>query len=81
MRRSGGFAGLTNAGAVDLDGDDDRAEELRSLVGRVDVASVPGGTAGADRFVYDFDICGDRCRVPEQHLTSELRRIAELVLR
>jgi hypothetical protein len=86
VRRSGGFAGITREGAVDLDGDDDRAEELRSLVGRVDVASVPGGPGGgpgrgADRFVYEFDLCGDRFRVPEQHLTTDLRRIAQLVLR
>ena len=81
VRRTGGFAGLSSEGAVDLDGDDDRVDELRSLVGRVDVAGVPGGSAGADRFVYDFDLCGDRCRVPEQHLTPDLRRIADLVLR
>jgi hypothetical protein len=81
VRRTGGFAGLTHEGAVDLEGDDDRAEELRSLVDRVDVAGVPGGSAEADRFVYDFDLCGERCRVPEQHLTGELRRIAELILR
>jgi hypothetical protein len=81
VRRTGGFAGLSHEGAVDLDGEDDRVDELRSLVGRVDVAGVPGGTAGADRFVYDFDLCGDRCRVPEQHLTPDLRRIADLVLR
>jgi hypothetical protein len=82
VRRSGGLAGITAEGAVDLDSDDDRTEELRTLVGRVDVASVPGGPdGGADRFVYDFDLCGDRCRVPEQHLTSELQRIAQLVLR
>jgi hypothetical protein len=81
VRRSGGFAGMTSEGAVDLDGDDDRTEELRTLVDRVDVAGIPGGSAGADRFVYDFDLRGDRCRVPEQHLTTELRRIAELVLR
>ena len=31
-------------------------------------------------FVYDFDLCGDRATVPEQHLTADLRRIAELVL-
>jgi hypothetical protein len=81
VRRSGGFAGLSSEGAVDLDGDDDRVDELRSLVGRVDTADVPGGAGGADRFVYDFDLCGDRCRVPEQHLTADLRRIADLVLR
>jgi Zn-dependent metalloprotease len=81
VRRTGGLAGLTSEGAVDLDGDDERAGELRSLVDRVDVASIPGGSGGADRFVYDFDLCGDRCQVPEQHLTPELHRIADLVLR
>jgi hypothetical protein len=82
VRRTGGFAGASTEGVVDLDGDDDRAGELRSLVGRVDVAAVPPGRpGGADRFVYEFDLCGDRCRVHEQHLTPDLRRIADLVLR
>ncbi|SFB85235.1 Thermolysin metallopeptidase, catalytic domain [Nocardioides terrae] len=81
VKRSGGFAGLTKEGVVDLDGDDERAGELRDLVVRVDVASLSGGTAGADRFVYDFDLCGAQCRVPEQHLTPDLHRIAQLVLR
>lgn len=88
VRRSGGVAGMTRHAAVDLDGDDERSGELRDLVRRVDVAALPGvaeGTGteaeGADRFVYDFDLCGDRCRVPEQHLTPDLRRIAELLLR
>ena len=81
VRRSGGFAGLTQEGVVDLEGEDERAGELRTLVGRVDVASIPGGAEGADRFVYDFDLCGSRCRVPEQHLTADLRRIAQIVLR
>ena len=31
-------------------------------------------------YVYAFDLCGDRATVPEQHLTSDLRRVADLVL-
>jgi len=81
VKRTGGFAGITKEGVVDLEGGDERAGELRDLVGRVDVASLPGGTGGADRFVYDFDLCGAQCRVPEQHLTPDLHRIAQLVLR
>ncbi|MFI2708120.1 protealysin inhibitor emfourin, partial [Nocardioides sp. CER28] len=82
VRRSGGLAGVGKEGAVDLEGSDDRVDELRALVGRIDVADVPGGeVGGADRFVYDFDLCGDRCRVPELLLTPDLRRVVELVLR
>ncbi|MEX0426846.1 protealysin inhibitor emfourin [Nocardioides sp. DS6] len=82
VRRSGGFTGRTVEGAVDLDADDDRAGELRDLVGRVDVAALPQEQAPQpDRYVYDFDLCGSTCRLPEQHLTTELQRIADLVLR
>ena len=31
-------------------------------------------------YVYAFDLCGDRATVPEQHLTADLRRVADLVL-
>ena len=30
-----------------------------------------------DMYVYAFDLCGDRATVPEQHLTSDLRRVAD----
>ena len=33
-----------------------------------------------DRYVYEFDLCGSRARVPEQHLSADLARIAELLL-
>ena len=33
-----------------------------------------------DHYVYDFDLCGACATVPEQHLTDDLRRIADLVL-
>jgi Zn-dependent metalloprotease len=80
VARSGGFAGLRAGGEADLDGDDPRAPELAALVDRVDLAGVPGDDPQPDRYVYDFDLCGARCRVPEQHLTPALARIAELLL-
>ncbi|MDF1604949.1 protealysin inhibitor emfourin [Nocardioides sp. YIM 152315] len=80
VRRTGGFAGLRTAGELDLDGDDPRGPELAALVDRVDLASVAGGPPQPDRFVYDFDLCGDAATVPEQHLTADLRRIADLLL-
>ena len=39
-----------------------------------------GGAPQPDRFVYDFDLCGDCATVPEQQLTPDLRRLADLVL-
>jgi len=80
VRRSGGFAGLRKANEVDLDGDDPRAPEVADLVDRIDLRAV--GTEGPqpDRYVYDFDLCGDCATVPEQQLTDDLRRIADLVL-
>ena len=80
VRRTGGFAGLRASGELDLEGDDPRAPELAALVDRVDLGAVPGGDPQPDRYVYDFDLCGARCRVPEQHLTPDLARIAELLL-
>jgi len=82
VRRSGGFAGRSIHGDVDLDADDDRVPELRDLVSRVDVGTLPqGDQAKPDMFVYDFDLCGATCQLPEPHLTPDLRRIADLVLR
>jgi hypothetical protein len=83
VSRSGGFVGRTVAGSVDLAEDDPRAAELAALVDRVDradLAGVAGGVPKPDMYVYDFDLCGDRATVPEQRLTAELRRIADLVL-
>ena len=80
VRRTGGFAGLRTSGELDLDGDDPRAPEAAGLVDRVDLAVVGSGPPQPDRYVYDFDLCGDAATVAEQHLTSELRRLADLVL-
>lgn len=81
VRRSGGFAGLRVGGEVDLDGDDPRAPEVADLADRVALPSLAETAAQVDRYVYDFDVCGACVRVPEQHLTGDLRRLADLVLR
>ena len=80
VRRSGGFAGRSVDGAVDLDSDDPRTGELRHLVDTIDLRGVTGGRPHPDMFVYAFDLCGSQATVPEQHLTDELRRVASLVL-
>ncbi len=81
VRRSGGFIGRSVEAAVDLDSDDDRAGELRDLVGRVRGRQTKGSTPYPDGFTYDFDLDGETRRVFERDLTPELRRIADLVLR
>jgi hypothetical protein len=81
VRRTGGFAGMVRSGEVDLDGADERVPELSTLVERAAAADVPSEPGRPDAFVYDFDLGGSTRRVPEQHLTDDLRRIAELVLR
>jgi len=81
VRRTGGFAGRTSEGALDLEGNDERVPEVRSLVDRIDLAQVAPGRPHPDMFVYDFDLCGRRAaQVPEQHLTPDLSRLAVLVL-
>ena len=81
VRRTGGFAGLSADGEVDLDTQDERASELAGLVDRINLREVAGGTPKPDMYLYAFDLCGDRATVPEQHLTDDLRRVADLVLR
>jgi len=80
VRRTGGFAGLAADGEVDLEADDPLRDEVRSLVERIDLSGVRPAPSHPDMYVYDFDLLGSRAVVPEQHLTSELRRLAELLL-
>ena len=81
VRRSGGFIGATVSGQVDLDEpDDDRVGEVRSLVDRIDLTTVARGRPYPDMYSYDFDLRGSRAIVPENELTPELRRLADLVL-
>jgi hypothetical protein len=82
VRRSGGFVGSTIEGQVDLDGpDDDVVAEVRDLVARIDLAAAAAsGKAYPDMYSYVFVLGGTRATVPEQHLTPELRRLADLLL-
>ncbi len=80
VRRTGGFAGRTTEGSVDLASHDARVPEVRSLVDRIDLSHVPGGNPHPDMFVYAFNLCGRRAQVPEQHLTPDLSRLAVIVL-
>ena len=80
VRRTGGFAGRTAEGSVDLASHDVRVPEVRTLVDRIDLSHVAGGNPHPDMFVYAFDLCGRRAQVPEQHLTPDLSRLATIVL-
>lgn len=81
VRRTGGFAGLTREGAVDLDGEDPRREQVRMLVERIDFRSVTVESPQPDRFAYTFVIGNQEpAQVSEQSLTVDLRALADLVL-
>ena len=80
VRRSGGFAGLTTSGTVDLDADDQRAAEARSLVHRIDFRQAKSGLPHPDGYVYEFRFGDAQVSVPEQHVSDDLRRLADLAL-
>ena len=88
VRRSGGFVGRSVESEVDLDDlaeqQDERAGELRDLVGRVGLADAPTQPptrAYPDGFTYEFVVAGRTSRVFEADLTPDLQRLADLVLR
>jgi len=80
VRRSGGFVGRTVEGALDLSADDERVPEVRDLLDRIEVATLPPPVPRPDRYVYDFDLAGAHCQLIEDQLTDDLRRLAELLL-
>ena len=80
VARSGGFAGLTREGVVDLASDDPRVPEVRELMHRIDLDAVAPGEPRPDRFVYRFRYAASECRVQEQALTPDLRQLARVVL-
>lgn len=85
VRRSGGFTGLTLEAVIDLDDDGDpRTPEIRVLVHRIDFTAVAqhlgGEPAHPDAFMYTFVAGGTEAVVPEQNVTPELQRLAELAL-
>ncbi|GAA1865702.1 protealysin inhibitor emfourin [Myceligenerans crystallogenes] len=87
VRRSGGVAGLTMTGELDLDGDDPRAEEARMLVHRVDIVMLAQEASAweeqpgrPDSFTYVIVVAGYEAVVPEDHAAPEILRLAEIVL-
>ncbi|MFN8192547.1 MAG: protealysin inhibitor emfourin [Nocardioidaceae bacterium] len=81
VRRTGGFAGITRTGRIDLARTDSRATAVRDLVARVDLSLPPARPPVADGFVYSFCVPGrDDVHIPEHDLTDDQRTLAHLVL-
>ena len=56
------------------------AAVLRRNCTLIDLAAAASGRPYPDMYSYVFDVAGTRATVPEQHLTPDLRRLAELLL-
>ena len=81
VRRSGGFAGRTITGEIDLASDDPRAAKVRKLVERASFTTAEPDSPRPDAFSYTFCIPEhDEVTVPEDQLTKELKRLAKLLL-
>jgi Thermolysin metallopeptidase, alpha-helical domain/Thermolysin metallopeptidase, catalytic domain len=79
VRRTGGFAGTTKVGQLDLNSDPE-ASEVRHLLMRVGRQEITSTRPSPDRFVYTVEYGDWRFTVPEQDLTPELRRLVQVVL-
>jgi len=79
VRRTGGFAGTTKVGQLDLNSDPE-ASEIRHLLMRVGRQEITSNRPSPDRFVYTVEYGDWRFTVPEQDLTPELRRLVQVVL-
>jgi Zn-dependent metalloprotease len=81
VRRTGGLAGRTVEGSVDLAvADDPRVPAVRDLVGRLDLSGPVATETFPDAFSYTFEIGGRAVTVPQQHLSDDQRALAELLL-
>jgi len=81
VRRTGGFAGRTVEGTVDLDDGSPRAAQARELLARADLTSRSAGEpATPDAFSYTFETDGRSVTVPQHALTADQRALADLVL-
>jgi Zn-dependent metalloprotease len=80
VRRTGGIAGRTLEGSLDLAGDDPRVASVRDLCARLDLTATPETEAFPDAFSYTFEFGGGSLTVPQQHLTADQRSLADLVL-
>ena len=80
VRRTGGIAGRTLEGEIDLDSADERASAVRDLVERLDLAGAVDTGSFPDGFSYTFEVGGRTVTVPQQHLSDDQRTLADLVL-
>ena len=79
VSRSGGFAGTTKVGQLDLNADPE-GPEVRHLLMRVGMQRITSTRPTPDRFIYTVEYGDWRLTVPEQDLTPELRRLVQVVL-
>jgi hypothetical protein len=81
VRRTGGIAGRTLQGTVDLGEDSSRAAQARELLDRVDLTAptAPAATH-PDAFSYTFEVDEQCLTVPQQSLSADQRALADLVL-
>ena len=77
--RTGGFAGTTKIGQLDLNSDPE-GPEVRHLLMSVGLQPITATRSAPDRFVYTVEYGDWRFTVPEQDLTPELRRLVQVVL-
>ena len=80
VRRTGGIAGRTLEGSVDLAADDPRAGAARALVDRLELTPPSDGETFPDAFSYTFEVDGDSVTVPQHRLSTDQRALADLVL-
>ncbi len=80
VTRSGGFAGMTREGVLDLDSEDPRVPRARELMQRIDLRAVVAGEPRPDRFVYRFRYRAQETTVHEPALTADLAELARVVL-
>ena len=79
VRRTGGFAGTTKVGQLDLNSDPE-GPEVRHLLMRVGRQQISATRPAPDRFTYTVEYGAWQFTVPEQDLTPELRRLVQVVL-
>ena len=81
VRRTGGIAGRTVEGSVDLSVQTATTEAVRDLVERIDLSALAGSEGTLpDMFSYTFEFGGDCATVPQHQLTDDQRALATLLL-
>ena len=81
VRRSGGLAGRTIEGSIDLSAESPRSAAAQGLVDRLDLTgSVETEASFPDGFSYTFEIGDHSVTVPQQQLSDDQRALAELLL-